>query len=123
MKDKVNEGRYRDSWEKIVLVWKDSNLEENQLHQNLSVATICYFVPSDTVFDSCSHLCFSIICSPFSRYSPLFFTITGFSVLLSLLHFHEQGNYLPYDTEAVNVLLALRVFCYSTVSCYAVHTR
>lgn len=45
MKEDIGE-RYR---EKVVLLWKDSNMEENQLHQNLSVATICYFVPSDTI--------------------------------------------------------------------------
>lgn len=32
MKDKVNEGKNRDSREEIVLLWKNWNLEEKQLY-------------------------------------------------------------------------------------------
>lgn len=122
MKDKVNEGRYGDSWGEIYLLLKDSNLEENQLLQNFSFATICDFVPSDTAFHPCSHLCFSVIGRPFSRYSPLFFTITGFSVLL---YFHQQGKLLDLQYSGSKYFISSKVFLllFFTVSSYTVHTR
>lgn len=94
MKDQVNEGRYRDSWQEIYLPLQDSNLEENHLLQNLSFATICYFVPSDTAFDPCSHLCFSIIGRPFSRY----FTVLYYYWLFSLAS-------LPSARETIGLII------------------
>lgn len=112
MKDKVNEGRYRILERK----WCYSNLEENQLEQKFSVTTIWYFVPSHTAFDLCSHLRFSMICSPFSRsiaYCSLL--LLAFQSCCLCFTSISKGNYWTFIWYSrVNyILLALRFFfCY-----------